>query len=208
MILSRGGQDRGHQGLVDGLNDLPQLAVYAQDPFADEKTVRATVKAGFKKLQGQKSFPESDMPTVTALVDTYETKTLAIEKAARQMSAGITKAISKIPADGIKPAAREEAERTLDEQSQSMVSLSTTLKRLNKQLTSFKLCLGRARNAAKKDEPQGWLIWIGSTGYDLKNVAFDLYDGNYAQAAKGLSEKLLDELIRTWSAPDNVVAIG
>lgn len=198
----------GIKGFVDALTDLQQLAVYAQDQFADEKTVRAKVKAGFKKLQGQKSFTESDVATVTALVESYETKTLAIEKAARQMSAAITKAIAKLPADGITPAARKEAERTLDEQLQAIVSLSTTLKRVDKQLTGFKLYLGRAKSAAKKDKPQGWLSWIGSMGYDLKDVAFDLYEGNYAQAAKGLSEKLIDKLIKTWSVPENVVAIG
>lgn len=198
----------GIKGFVDALNELYRLAVYVQDRFADEKTVRAKVKAGFRKLQGQKSFTESDVATVMALVETYETKTLAIEKAAREMSAGITNAISKIPADGITPEARKEAERALDEQLQAIVSLSNTLERVDKQLTSFKLYLGRARSAAKKDQPQGWLSWVGSTGCDPKVVAFDLHEGNYAQAARGLSEKPIDKLIKTWSVPENVVSIG
>jgi hypothetical protein len=38
----------GIKGFVDALNDLQRLAVYVQDLFADERTVRTEVKAGFK----------------------------------------------------------------------------------------------------------------------------------------------------------------
>jgi len=195
----------GIKGFVDALKDIHGLLCFVADQFADEKTVRAKVKAGFKKLQSQRSFSESDVATVAGLVALYETKVLAIEKSAKGLSAKIAKAIGEMPTGGITQEARKEAEDRLDSQLEALVKLSTTLKRVDKALGTYRLNLGAAKAAAKKEAPPGWLAWLAEKGYDLKDIAFDAWELNFAQAAMGLSEKALDALIKKWSVPENVV---
>lgn len=196
----------GIKGFVDALKDVHALLVVARDQFSDEKTVRLRVKAALKKLQAQKGFTESDVAAVASLVSLYETKVLTIEKSAQRLSSAITQAIREMPSEGITRTARQEAEHALDEQLQALVRLSTTLKRVEKQLTRFKLNLGAAKQAARKEKPESWTQWLAAKGYELKDVAFDAWELNFAQAAKGLSEKVIDALVKKWSVPENVFA--
>jgi hypothetical protein len=196
----------GIKGFVDALKDVYGLLCFVRDQFADEKSVRAKVKAGFKQLQSQKTFGESDVTAVAGLVALYEAKVLSMENSAKNLSAKISQAISDVPKTGITSEARKEAEDRLDTQLQALVKLATTLKQVDKQLTTFKMNLGVAKATAKKEQPTGWLVWLAAKGYDLKDVAFDAWELKFAQAAQGLSEKVIDALIKKWSVPENVVS--
>jgi hypothetical protein len=195
----------GINGFIEALKDLYTLLCQLRDQFADEKTVRAKVKAGFKSLQSAGSFTESDVNSVSALVALYETKVLAMEASAKDLSSSISKAIAEVPEAGIKPEVTKEAEGILDERLNRLVLLQETLKKVEKQLLNFKLNLGAAKATAKKETPPSWLAWIASKGYELKDVAFDAWELNFAQAAQGLAEKAIDTLIKTYSKPEDVV---
>jgi hypothetical protein len=188
---------------IEALGDLKELFTKLSNQFETADTAKTKVQTQLKKMKTQKSISESDVKALEDSVDLFDAKVAGMEVQAKVLSKKINAAIASIP-DEVNEKAIEDAQKTLQGNLEAIVDLSSAIKKAQAHLKTYRLKLGQARQAAKK-ESKSWLDLAGDAlGWkDMLDVT------SWTAAAKVIIEKkqedAIDELMKEFGNVDNLI---